>query len=43
MVSVNVMLLILAVPWVSLQCMIVVFPDYTHFFDEVNVIFSYTY
>ena len=30
-VTVNVMWLFLAVPWVDLQCVIVVFPDHTHF------------
>ena len=30
-VSVNVLWLFLTVPWVGLQCVIVVFPDHTHF------------
>ena len=29
--SVNVLWLFLTVPWVGLQCVIVVFPDHTHF------------
>ena len=29
-VTVNVLWLFLTVPWVALQCVIVVFPDYTH-------------
>ena len=34
-VTVNVMWLSLAAPWVGLQCMIVVFPDHTHFLMRV--------
>ena len=30
--SVNVLWLFLTVPWVGLQCVIVVFPDHAHFF-----------
>ena len=30
LVTVNVLWLFLAVPWVGLQCVIVVFPDHTH-------------
>ena len=30
LVTVNVVWLFLAVPWVDLQCVIVVFPDHTH-------------
>ena len=30
-VTVNVLLLFLTVPWVGLQCVIVVFPDHNHF------------
>ena len=30
-VTINVMWLFLTVPWVGLQCVIVVFPDHTHF------------
>ena len=30
-VSVNLLCLFLMVPWVDLQCVIVVFPDHTHF------------
>ena len=29
-VTLNVLRLFLAVPWVGLQCVIVVFPDHTH-------------
>ena len=29
-VAINVMLIFIAVPWVGLQCVIVVFPDHTH-------------
>ena len=29
-VTINVLLLFLAVPWAGLQCVIVVFPDHTH-------------
>ena len=29
-VTINVLWLFLAVPWVGLQCVIVVFPDHTH-------------
>ena len=29
--TVNVMWLFLMVPWVGLQCVIVIFPDHTHF------------
>ena len=32
LVTVNVLWLFLAVPWVGLQCVIVVFPDRTHLF-----------
>ena len=31
-VILSVLWLFLTVPWVSLQCVIVVFPDHTHFF-----------
>ena len=31
-VTVNGMWLFFTVPWIGLNCMIVVFPDYTHFF-----------
>ena len=31
-VTINVMWLFLPVPWIDLQCVIVVFPDHTHFF-----------
>ena len=32
--TVTVLWLVLMVPWVGLQCMIVVFPDHTHFSFE---------
>ena len=36
-VATNVLWLFLTVPWVSLQCVVVVFPDHTHlFFDELG-------
>ena len=35
LVSVNDMCLFLAVPWVGLQCVIVAFPDHTHFLFEI--------
>ena len=34
LVNVNVLWLFLTVPWVGLQCMIVVFPDHAHFLFE---------
>ena len=40
-VTINVMWLLLPVPWVSLQYVIVVFPDYTHFLFIVDRIFVY--
>ena len=39
-VTINVLWLLLAVPWVGLQYVIVVFPDHTHFFI-VNRIFLF--
>ena len=33
-VTINVLLLFLTVPWVDLQCVIVVFHDHTHFFGS---------
>ena len=33
-VTINVLWLFLAAPWVELQCVIVVFPDLTHYFFE---------
>ena len=33
LVAVNAMWLFLTVPWVGLQCVIVVFPDQTHFLN----------
>ena len=35
-VTINVLWLFLAVPWVGLQCVIVVFPDHTHLLFVVN-------
>ena len=32
LVTVYVLWLFLTMPWVGLQCLLVVFPDYTHFF-----------
>ena len=34
--TINVMWLFLTVPWVGLQCVIVVFPDHTCFFRDLN-------
>ena len=34
LVTVNVLWLFLTVPWVGLQCLVVVFPDHTHFLDQ---------
>ena len=31
LVTVNFLWILLTVPWVGLQCVIVVFPDHTHF------------
>ena len=31
-ITINALWLFLAVPWVDMQCAIVVFPDHTHFF-----------
>ena len=39
---VNVVLLFLAVPWVCLQFVIVVFPDYTHIFATVQTTFQFS-
>ena len=36
-VTINVLWLFLTVPLVGLQCVIVVFPDYTHLLIEVNI------
>ena len=35
-VTINVLWLILVVPWVGLQCVIVVFPDQTHLLFSIN-------
>ena len=37
LVTVNVLRLFLTVPWVGLQCMIVVFPDHTHLLSVETV------
>ena len=34
---VGVLWLFLALPWVGLQCVFVVFPDHTHFFHKMNL------
>ena len=39
LVTVNVLWLFLTVPWVGLQCIIVVFPDHTHFIFNQNQLF----
>ena len=40
--TINVLWLLLTVPWVGLQCVIVVFPDHTHFFiDYCKLITEY--
>ena len=38
LVTVNVLLLFLTVPWVGLQCVIEVFPDHTHLLFEMMVL-----
>ena len=35
LVTVNVLWLFLTVPWVGLQCVIVVFPDHTHLLLDI--------
>ena len=40
-VTINVLWLFLAVSWVGLQYVIVVFPDYTHLFLNITYIFFY--
>ena len=35
LITVNVLQLFLTVPWVGLRCVIVVFPDHTHFLVHV--------
>ena len=41
-VTINVLWLFLLVSWAGLQCVIVVFPDHTHFSDSVfMVLMSY--
>ena len=38
-VTINVLWLFLTVPWVGMQCVIVVFPDHTHLlFDNLNLL-----
>ena len=39
LVTVNIMWLFLTVPWVGLQCVIVVFSDHTHLFINFSLIF----
>ena len=36
-VAINVLWLFLTVPWVSLQCVFVVFPDHTHLLFDLEV------
>ena len=36
-VTINVLWLFLAAPWVSMQCVIVVFPDHSHFMVHKNL------
>ena len=39
LVTVNVLCFFLTVPWVGLQCVIVVFPDHTHFlYDSIKIV-----
>ena len=38
--TVSVMCLVLAMPWVGLQSMIVVFPDHSHFFANAMTALS---
>ena len=35
LVTVNILWLFLTVPWVGMQCVIVVFPDHTHLLSDV--------
>ena len=42
LVTVNVLWLFLTVPWVGLQCVIVVFPDHTHLLYETVGFADYT-
>ena len=39
LVTVNILKLFLMVPWVELQFVFVVFPDYTHLFSDENFTF----
>ena len=41
LVAVNVLWLFLMVPWVRLQCVIVVFPGHTDLFFQILVVFSF--
>ena len=43
-VTINALWLFLTVPWVDLQCVIVVFPDHTHliFYSILNIYISQT-
>ena len=34
-ITINILWLFLLLPWVGLQCVIVVFPDHTHFFHAM--------
>ena len=43
LVAVNVLWLFLTVPWVNLQCVIVVFPDYTHLHFATCICMSLQY
>ena len=36
LVTMNILWLFLAVPWVCLQCEIVVFPDHSHLFSSIT-------
>ena len=40
LVTVNILCLFLAVPWVGLRCVLVVFPDHTHLLYENRLLFS---
>ena len=41
-VTINVLWLFLAVPWVSLKCVFVVFSDHTHFLNVAKTALSYS-
>ena len=40
-VTINAMWLFLAVPWVGLQCVIVIFPDHTHLLFSIDLRLSH--